>query len=201
MRLFSLDEKSVNVYSKKYARKSPIQAIAKTAYKDYFYNIPQKIIVTNNLEIPTTFYETEFFDKVVEQEYSKLLGKLTAVEIENEKITKPEPLTIDEKQLFAALIAIQYLRLPTVIDEYWETYEKTGSASLDIIKSFMVNQHPDKKEFIDSVKLELDKDYKPVEHSNLYTDEKLIANLQDLILDKIWIFMSPKITFTLQTIQ
>lgn len=195
LRLFSLDKKNINVYSKKYVRKSPIQAIVKTAYKDYFYNIPQKIIVTNNLEIPTTFYETEFFAKVVEQEYSKLLGRITAVEIENEKIKKPQPLTVNEKQLFAALIAIQYLRLPTVIDEYWETFRKTGSASLDIIKSFMASQHPGHKEFIDSIKLDLDKDYKPVEHSNLYTDENLIANLQDLILDKIWIFHISKDNF------
>lgn len=195
LRLFSLDKKNINVYSKKHVRKSPIQAIVKTAYKDYFYNIPQKIIVTNNLEISTTFYETEFFSKVVEQEYSKLVGKLTAVKIENEKITKPQPLTVDEKQLFAALIAVQYLRLPTVIDEYWETFRKTGSASLDIIKSFMASQHPDQKKFIDSIELDLDKDYKPVEHSNLYTDENLIANLQDLILDKIWIFHVTKDNF------
>jgi hypothetical protein len=170
-----------------HSRKSSAQAISNTAYKDYFYNIPPKFLKDDKIDLEANFYEVEFFAKNIEIEYSRLLKKINDFKIENHKITF-DPLLNEEKEIFAALIAVQYLRLPSVIDEYWKTFQKTGDASLNIIKSFYYQQHPDQEKFIDTIELNLDSDHMPIEHSNLYTDPELIAKIQDLILEKIWIF-------------
>ena len=190
LRSFSKGGKSLNVYSKKYKRKSPIQAISKTACQDYFYRIPEKFISSLNTEIfDPNFFETEFFDANVERLFGPLLKEINqkadAWKIDNHT---NEILLKSNKEIFAALIGIQYLRMPNIREKYSGLRKKSTTERLEIIKSFYSNENPLETKFIESIEMQYDDEYKSIDHSNIFSDQEIVNNIQDLILDKVWIF-------------
>ncbi|POY39465.1 hypothetical protein C3L50_09790 [Flavobacterium alvei] len=190
LRYFSNNRKSINIYSKKRNRSSPIQAISKTACEDYFYRIPEKFIANlDNQIFHPNFFEKEFFDDNIE----KLLGpilKTIDCAVENWKTNKieNEVLQKSDKEVFAGLIAVQYLRLPNIRDLNWSFYTKSNNERLDIVKSILSAEFPENKSFMETINLEIDEEYKLVLHAKTFANENLIYKLQDCILDKIWIF-------------
>ncbi len=127
LRCFSENGKFLNVYSMKNKRNSPVQAISNTAYEDYFYRIPEKFIANLDDKVfHPNFFEKDFFDNNIE----KLLGPILeiincAAESWKANRNENEILQKSDKEIFAALIAVQYLRMPNIRDKYWSFYKKT----------------------------------------------------------------------------
>jgi len=189
LRWFSVNGKFINVYSK-IRKKSYPQAISNTACQENFYKISEKFLsLFNNETFKPNSIEIDFFDKIVE----RLLGPLLKTINQKADGWRSEKNNLNtlsklEKEKFAALIAIQYLRMPNIRDKYYLAHKESASAELEIIKSFISNQYPESKEFIDNIEMHDDEDYKPIEHFKIFADQELVDNIQDHILDKIWIF-------------
>lgn len=183
---FSENEKFVFVYSKTNNKKGYAQSIAKTACKNYFYSIPEKYLNQEILSnIDSNFIEKKILAENIEKLYSELLHKI--VKAESEWCVSKERIEIfnnEERDLFAALIAIQYLRMPNIRDKYWNAQKKAQKERNEIIDGF-------KKAYGDiddseAVALNRDDDYAPVLHSELFLDEELIADIQDFLIKKNW---------------
>ncbi|MCU7695273.1 DUF4238 domain-containing protein [Haoranjiania flava] len=183
---FSENEKFVFVYSKTNDKKGYAQSIAKTAYKDYFYAIPEKYLNKEILlDIDSNFIEKKILAENIESLYSELLNKIVqAASAWTFSKSKKEIFTNKERDLFAALIAIQYLRMPNIRDMYWQAQRKAQKERNEIVQAFKkVNGDIDDSE---AVALNIDDDYAPVLHSGLFLDEKLIADMQALLIKKNW---------------
>jgi len=187
LRNFSENKKFVFVHSKKNKKNYP-QAIEKTACLNYFYTIPEKYIKKEFLkDIDTNFIEKKILANNIESFYSALLSKIIqAASIWTLGNNYVEILNKKERDLFAALIAIQYLRMPNIRDKYWSAQRKVQKERNEIV-SAMQNAY---KNIDSSVANALNKeeDYSPVLHSEIFLDEELITNIQDQITKKIWIY-------------
>lgn len=189
LRNFSPNGIYVFIYDK-IEKKQFSNAIEKIACKDYFYELPEKFI-KNISEIPygTKYFEKEFFANNVE----KLLGKLLETIInkgnswsENEK--NVEVLNKEEKNIFAQLIAIQYLRMPDIREKYSDARKKSDDLRLDIIKGFLSHENPDLKDTIENIHGEYDKTFDPILHSEIFADEEIFLGIANQIINKHWIF-------------
>jgi|GEM_PF-956544 len=183
---FSENGKFVFVYSKTNIKKGYAQSIAKTAYKDYFYAIPDKYLNKEVLlNIDSNFIEKKILAEHIESLYSELLNKIVQAEsMWTSSKAKKEILSNNERDLFASLIAIQYLRMPNVRDMYWKAQQKAQKERNEIVQAFK-KVHGDIYDS-DAVALNRDDDYVPVLHSELFLDEKLIKGIQDLLIKKNW---------------
>lgn len=186
LRNFSENEKFVFVYSKAHKNKGYAQSIAKTAYQDYFYAIPEKYLNRElSEEIDSNFIEKKILAEKIESLYSELLNKvLQAASAWGTSEEKKEIFNTRERDLFAALIAIQYLRMPNIRDKYWGAQQKAQKERNEIVVAF-------KKAYGDidcreAIALNREDDYAPVMHSELFLDEELIAAIQDQLIRKIW---------------
>ena len=177
---FSPNNKNIFIYDK-IERKPFRNTVEKVAYKDYFYELPEKYF-ENISEIPfgTQFYEKEFFANNIENQYNIILKKIINkgnLWLEDKIINKI--ITQTEKEIFAQLIAIQYLRMPDIKDKYSDVQKKEINISSDIIKSFLSHEKPKLKEEIENIQVKYDEAYDPILHSEMYADEELyfgIAN-------------------------
>ena len=186
LRNFSENEKFVFVYSKTNKNKGYAQSIDKTAYKDYFYAIPEKYLnKALSTNIDSNFIEKKILAEKVETLYSELLKKiLKSASAYNAHDEKEEVFNTKERDLFAALIAIQYLRMPNIRDKYWGAQQKAQKERNEIVAAFKkVYKDIDCSE---AIAMNRDDDYAPVMHSELFLDEELIASIQDQLLKKIW---------------
>ena len=186
LRNFSENEKFIFVYSKTNKNKGYAQSIAKTACKDYFYAIPGKYLnKALSTNIDTNFIEKKILAEKIETLYSELLNKiLKSASVYNTNNEKDGILNTKERDLFAALIAIQYLRMPNIRDKYWGAQQKAQKERNEIVAAF-------KKVYNDidcseAIAMNRDDDYAPVMHSELFLDEELIACIQDQLIKKIW---------------
>lgn len=74
---FSENEKFVFVYSKTNEKKGHPQSIAKIAYKDCFYAIPEKYLNKEGLlDLDSNFIEKKILAENIESLYSELLNKI-----------------------------------------------------------------------------------------------------------------------------
>lgn len=183
---FSENEKFVFIYSKTNKNKGYAQSIAKTAYKDYFYAIPEKYLnKALSTNIDSNFIEKNILAEKIETLYSELLKKIlksASAYITHDK--KEEVFNTEERDLFAALIAIQYLRMPNIRDKYWGAHQKAQEERNEIVAAFKkVYKDIDCSE---AIAMNRDDDYAPVMHSELFLDEELIASIQDILIKKIW---------------
>lgn len=198
LRNFSENEKFVFVYSKKNSKKGYPQSIAKTACIDYFYTIPEKYIRRESLSgIDVNFIEKKVLAENVESLYSGLLNKI--IQAASTWLKQHEPIEIftkKERDLFAALIAIQYLRMPNIRDMYWSAERKMqkeineiASAAKKVYRDIDCNE---------IYALNRENDYAPVLHSEIFLDEELIGNIQDQILRKNWVYkvLTEDVVFT-----
>lgn len=186
LRNFSDNGKFVFVYSKTNKKKGYAQSIAITAYKDYFYAIPEKYLNRElSTDIDNNYIEKKVLAENIESLYSELLDKiLQAASVWHTSEEKEEVLNIKERDLFAALIAIQYLRMPNIRDKYLEAQQKAQKERNEIVAAFKkVYEDIDCSE---AIALNRDDDYAPVMHSELFLDEELIASIQDQLIKKIW---------------
>jgi hypothetical protein len=186
LRNFSENGKFVFVYSKTNIKKGYAQSIAKTAYKDYFYAIPEKYF-NREISTDTNFIEKKVLAENIESLYSELLDKiLQAATAWDTSEEKDEVLNSRERDLFAALIAIQYLRMPNIRDKYWGAQQKAQKERNEIVAAFKkVYENIDCSE---AIALNRDDDYAPVMHAELFLNEELIAGIQDQLIKKIWRF-------------
>ena len=190
LRFFSANGKFVNVYSKKNKRNNSAQAISKTACEDCYYRIPERFVTNlNNKVFDPDFFEKEFFANNIEKLFGPILKTINCA-AESWKINKSdnEVLKKSEREIFAALIAIQYLRMPNIRDLLWSFYKKHSVERLDIIKSSFASQSLKDKEYIESIRINFDDHYKSANHSEIFSNQKIINNFQDHILNKVWIF-------------
>ncbi|AQG78662.1 DUF4238 domain-containing protein [Spirosoma montaniterrae] len=183
---FSENGKFVFVYSKKNKNKGYPQSIAKIAYQDNFYTIPENYINQELLnEIDGNFIEKRVLSERIESLYSGLLNKIIRAAStwtsHNESI---EIFSTKERDLFAALIAIQYLRMPNIRDKYWHANRKIQKERNEIL-SAMKRIYGD-IDCSEVLALHREDDYAPVLHSEIFLDEKLIADIQDKLVKKIW---------------
>lgn len=186
LRNFSENGKFVFVYSKTNENKGYAQSIAKTACKDYFYAIPEKYFDQKiSLEIDRNFIEKKILAENIESLYSELLNRIVQAASEwNISNDKTEIFNNKERDLFAAQIAIQYLRMPNIRDKYWNAQKKMQKKRNEIAEAYKkVYGDIDDSEV---VALNRENDYAPVLHAELFLDEELIANIQDHLLKKIW---------------
>lgn len=185
---FSSNKKNLFVYDKK-SSKSFSSPIGNIAYKEFFYQLPEKFI-KNLDEIPsgTNYYEKEFFAKSIETKYSNLLGILTAkakLWIANHQIV--EIISRQQKEILAQLIAIQYLRLPNIRDMYSDARKKGDNIRFDIIKSFLVNTNPELSD-LKNIQISYNEEYNPILHSEIYSDEELYLNIALQLNTKHWVY-------------
>lgn len=186
---FSTDKKHIHIYSK-HKMNNFEGKIKETAGENYFYKIPEKFIPGINTTIfHSNFFEQDFFANNIESLFGPILRTINSSLGNN---TNMAVLSREDKEIFAALIAVQYLRMPNIRDKYWSLLEGGSKARIEIIKSFYANQFIDKKEFINSIGINIDKEGRPINHSAIFSDDFLIKKLQDDLLDKIWIFYVSK---------
>lgn len=189
LRNFSSNNKNIFIYDKEKS-KSFRNTVENVAYIDYFYELPKQFI-ENIEDIPngTKFYEKTFFADTVEKYYSQILGKI--INKGNSWLRKEdidEIINPQEKELFARLIAIQYLRLPNIREKYSDLRKKGIDFTSDLIKSHLSFENPKQKEEIESFQAEYDKSFDPILHSELYADEELLIGITKHILNKHWIY-------------
>lgn len=182
---FTKNEKFVFVYSKT-NQKSYAQSISKIAYKDYFYTIPEKYLNKEVLlNYDSNFIEKHILADNIESLYSELLKKIVQAESEwSVSKLKKEILSNKERDLFAALIAIQYLRMPNVRDMYWDANQKAQKTRNEIIQAF--KNFPGDIDDSEFVSFSSNDDYAPVLHSQLFLNEKLITEIQNHLIKKNW---------------
>lgn len=187
LRNFSPNGKYVHIYDKK-AHNSFLNSLDSIAYFPYLYEIPKKYL-SEKLNIPygSKYFEKAFFAEHIESLYDEILNKIIT-QADSWKNTQEgeKILTLNEKEVFAQLIAIQHLRMPNVKNETSETYEKTLLESIDIIKSGIISTNPELAN--DECLIEYDKAYDTILHSNLYANQELVSNFASQILDKHWVF-------------
>jgi len=185
---FSENEKFVYIYSKKNKKKGYPQSISKTACIDFFYSISEKYIKKFfKQEFDVNFIEKRILAENIESLYSNLLNQI--IQKSTEWISQNKPVEVfnaKERDLFAALIAIQYLRMPNIRELFWSAEKKASKERNEIISAMQkVYGEIDCSEPLD---LDHDEDYAPVLHAEIFLDEELIANIQDQIIKKIWIY-------------
>ena len=121
----------------KIERKPFRNAVDTVACDDYFYDLPAKTIKNiNEIHFVARFYEKEFFANNVEKLYAKILEKI----VNNgnswlQSVNIDGIITKEEKETFAQLIAIQYLRMPGLREEYSDARKKQVDCEIDTIKS------------------------------------------------------------------
>ncbi len=183
---FSENKKFVYVYSKRNTKKGYAQSIAKTACIDYFYSIPEKYLDLDISEdIDSNFIEKKILAENIEKIYSKLLNKIISAASEW-SISKEEKEVFNkrERDLFASLIAIQFLRMPNIRNKYWNAQQKIQRKRDEIAEAF--KSHYGNIDVSKIIALKRDDDYAPVMHSELFLDEELITETQTLLIKKNW---------------
>ncbi|MGB8193690.1 MAG: DUF4238 domain-containing protein, partial [Chitinophagaceae bacterium] len=190
LKLFSENRKFVHVYSKVHKRHGTAQGIHNVAVKENFYRISLDSIQSDDKSPEdVNFFETGFFDRIVERQFSPLLTSITEkATIWTQNKDRIEVLNTIELDTFAALIAIQYLRMPDIREKYCSFWENLADARLEMMKVFFINQFPDSKEFIESIILDYQRELDPDLHAEIYANQELVNNIQDCLLDKVWIF-------------
>lgn len=183
---FSENEKFVFVYSKTNINKGYPQSIAKTAYQDNFYAIPEKYLNREfSVDIDRNFIEKIILAENIESLHSELLNKIIqAASIWTNSKETIEIFNTKERDLFAALIAIQYLRMPNIRDMYWGAQQKAQKDRNEIV-SAMKKVYED-IDCSEATALDKENDFATVLHSEIFLDEKLIADFQDQLIKKIW---------------
>lgn len=193
LRNFSPNSNNIFIYDK-IERKPYRNSVEKIACIDYFYELPDKLI-ENIGEIPfgTKFYEKEFFANNIENQYNIILEKIAhkGESWINDKIIN-KIITQKEKEIFAQLIAIQYLRMPDIREKYSDARKKATLISSDIIKSFLSHENPTLKKEIENIRVEYNEDYDPILHSEMYADEELYVGIANQLLNKHWIYFITK---------
>jgi hypothetical protein len=189
LRQFTPNQKTIFIYDKKEER-SFRNSIDTVAYFDMFYELPEKYIENiKDLPFQTKYIEKEFFANSVENIYNQLLIKINSKAKDWINFQKKEEIiSKEEKELLSQLIAIQFLRMPNIRDKYVNAEEKALGIRSDIIKSFFGNIHPDYKETLKNISIEHNHDFDPILHSDIYTDEELIYEMGDQLIDKFWVY-------------
>lgn len=187
-RNFSENKKSIWVYNKRNS-KSYTQSIANIAYKDDFYKLAEKIVDGETIT-SANMLEKEFFANNLEIMYSDCL-KLFASKTKEWLNNHENNPVIDKKtkDIFSALIALQYLRMPNIREMHIDANKKVNNYTFELYKEFYKTQVEEKQyTSIDSITLEYDDELQSLEHFYIYGDQKLIDSYQDQLVNKIWVF-------------
>lgn len=189
LRNFSPNNKNLYIYDKVVSRQYG-KAVGNVAYKEYFYKLPEKFI-ENISDIPsgTQFYEKEFFAESIENQYNIILRHIIKKGksfLENRNID--EIINQREKELFAQLIAIQYLRMPDLREKYSDAHKKDISLSSEIIKAFLTHNNPELKGEIENLHISYDEAYDPILHSDMYAGEEFYVEIANQIMNKHWVY-------------
>ena len=126
LRGFSRNDKTLYVYDKQIS-KAYCKAFKHIGYADYLYRIDNKYIKKDlDDTVDGNFYETEYFAKNIETEYHRILIDLRRRASDWLLDKNPSPAFSNnvDKDLFAAYIGVQYLRLPWLREIYYKSYRK-----------------------------------------------------------------------------
>jgi hypothetical protein len=191
LKQFSENGKYLHVYSKTHKRNKSAQGVRNTAAIKNFYRISLNSIKTEDNSITdANFFETEFFDKVIERSFAPLLTGISE-KAKNWQLNKniDEVLSKKDKDLLAGLIAIQYLRMPNIREKYQKLDENVERARLEIVKSFFGSQYPEHRDFIRSISMTYDRQFDTEKHSEIFANQDCLNNIQDCLLNKFWLFL------------
>lgn len=182
---FSFDGKGIFVYRKNLKENVFRQSISNIACEKNFYDIPEKYLLPEYSD-KVQYIEKDVFAGGFEKLFSELLPKI----ITNcSSWTAKLPIKIinsKERDYFAELIALQYLRLPQFRKRYWEANKDLQKKRADIITSFLAAQNPQFKD--EKVSLEFDEKAASAYHSDFILDESWRYKIQDQIVKKNWIY-------------
>jgi hypothetical protein len=188
LRNFSENGQFVWTYNKHRSKKYR-QSLGKAGQHEDFYKIPEKYNAGHEDNLDPNFIETDFFANYIEGPYDVLLKTINK-DAEEWLIHRHENnvLSQADKELFAAHIAIQFLRMPYIRDKYWDFLEKSSAKRLDVIKAFAIAEFPEHKNSIEGMSIEYDEAGKSIIHADFFADQEIVNDYQDAILDKHWIF-------------
>lgn len=185
LRNFTQNGKNLFIYDKikKASFRNSVNNIAGT--KD-FYKIPAKYLTSLKDEL---FFEKEFFANKVEILYA---AQLKALQVKAndwlDNKNKEKVISQEDKEILSILLAIQFLRMPNVKNQYSDALRKATKHRVDIIKSFIVSQRTEFKDAARSLKVQYDKEYNTVLHSQIYANEDIIGNIVKNLINKFWVF-------------
>lgn len=191
LKQFSDNGKYVHVYSKRHKRNKSAQGIRNTAAIKNFYRISLNSLESENKSPEdVNFFETEFFDKIVERSFASLLT-IISDKAKNWQLDKSshEVLCKKDMDLLAGLIAVQYLRMPNIREKYQKLDEDVERARLEILNSFFLTQYPEHKDFIRSIGMTYDRQFDTEKHAEIFADQDIVNNIQDCLLNKFWLFL------------
>lgn len=184
---FTKDNKSFYVYRKGNNGKIFLQSISNVAGKKRFYDVDDKFLL-NEFKGQNKFIETEVFANSFEPILNKILQKIIkSLENWDKKHSLKNILSEIDRDYFAELIAVQYIRHPNFIENHWNLHKDMYSKRTDIITSFLSMTNP-KFNNINKLNLAFDEKYSSALHSNFILDDKWRYDIQDQLVKKIWIF-------------
>lgn len=184
---FTLDNKSIFVYRKNNNGKIFSKSISNIAGKKRLYDVDERFLL-EEFKGKNKFIEIEIFANCFEPILSKLLEKLKKLRqnLDKNKIQN-NVLNKIERDYFAELIAVQYIRHPNFIENYWNFYKNMYLKRNDIISSFFTKINP-KSEPNNRFPFEFDERYSSALHSKFILDEDWRRDIQNQLARKIWIF-------------
>lgn len=197
---FSKDHNLIYVYNKKSNTKGYPKSISKIAYIDNLYAIDDDFIkfLKEDKDLPVdeinkNFIEIKIFAEQIEKLYSEILNNIkSSFFIWKTKNNFKEILNNKDRNYFAQLIAIQYLRLPNVKKEYWDFYKKAEQGRLEMAKMIMMNSKDqliiENRNFLESINIEFKESYASTLHLDLYLDDEITGEIQKSLLKKYWLY-------------
>lgn len=181
---FTENGKSFFVYRKNNHGKIYTKSISDVAGKKRFYDIEDKFLI-KDFKSKNKYLEKEVFASGFEPFLNNILLKIiTSVKNWNKIDFENAVLTEMERDYFAELIGLQYIRHPNFIEKYWNLHKDLYPKRLEIIKSFL----PKTDKNIEVLNLGFDENYSSALHSHFILDNKWRYFIQEQLINKIWIF-------------
>lgn len=188
LRNWSADQRSILTYNKDISKHFS-QSLKSAGQQQNLYKVPDKYLASENADRGANFIETHFWGGYIEPMYGLLLSKIQQ-RVSEWKMGKwnNEVLDLAEKQDFASLIGLQYLRMPHIGTKYWHAMKSSADKRFDLIKRWSATIDGLDISALDAVRLKIDEDAKSVIHSTIFSDQQIVDDFQDAILEKHWIF-------------
>lgn len=182
---FSFDDKGIFVYRKNQQNNVFKQSISNIACEKKFYDIDATFLDNNHLE-KTKYIEKEVFANGFEPIFANLLDKIINI-CHKWSFEKPlEILTEKERDYFAELIAVQYLRMPNFRKKYWNANKEIYVKRSAIVQAFLSLEKPEFKKA--SIDLNFDEKYASAFHSDFILNDEFRHMIQEQLVKKVWIY-------------
>lgn len=189
LRNFTENNKEIFVYRKNNNKKIYNKSISKVGGVKRLYDIDDKFL-QKEFKSKNKFIEKEIFAQGFEPFLNSILIKIIT-SVNSKEHNYKDVLTEIDRDYFAELIAIQYIRHPNFIEKQWDFFKERNNKRFEIIKAFITKMNPNAVEST-TPQLHYDENYSPALHSNFILDSEWRYSIQEQLVDKIWIFYYTK---------